>query len=471
MSRKRKKKASPNKFQDGVSVSRSGAGTSCDYSTGQYPVGSYGYPPGLRPGSEQHLTSTPLFDGPLADNYFASMYRAHWEAKKIVDIIADDMTREGWRWDAANLDSEELSAISAEEERLGIEGELNLALKYERLYGGGVVFMGISGDEDDAESPVDTGTIRKGDLRFARAIPRHRIAVARPEVNPLSENYQRPLIYLINGQRVHRSRLLIFSSQRMDFPGFQNRRGDGFGDSVLAGLYQDVNYAQGARQGVRHLVEKASIAYVRINEILNMAGTVGGNAKLDRLEEIIQQMSIYRGVILGKDDSLENFSATFTGAAEVMMQFLQVLSAASDIPATRFLGEAPGGLNTDGDSSLQNYLGSTIPAKQKNNLLPQLVNLGPILAKSVLGKDVDGIRPKFNPLWTPPETEQSENEEREEKGVSLLMDYDLLDTESAVKILRARNRKFEALDDEDIDRIIKNSDGLVDDGNLEYGEA
>src|SRR6185312_12636580 len=79
----------------------------------------------------------------------------------------------------------------------------------------------------------------------------------------------------------------------------------------------------------------------------------------------------------------------------------QVLSAASDIPATRFLGQSPGGLNATGDSDLENYYGR-LEGEQEQTLKPQLMQLLEVQGRS----DIDrGFRAadcdiNFPPLWS-----------------------------------------------------------------------
>ena len=92
----------------------------------------------------------------------------------------------------------------------------------------------------------------------------------------------------------------------------------------------------------------------------------------------------------------------------VVVGILQVLSAASDIPATRFIGKAPGGLNATGESDRENYYNS-IAAKQNHRLKPQLNKLLPVLGPSVLGNEFDlrQVSIDFPKLWNLNELDES----------------------------------------------------------------
>ena len=68
------------------------------------------------------------------------MYRGSWLAKKIVNAVADDMTRE---WLHVTFDGEELgTTIEQAEKRFALKRKTNEALKWSRLYGGAVIIIG-----------------------------------------------------------------------------------------------------------------------------------------------------------------------------------------------------------------------------------------------------------------------------------------------------------------------------------------
>jgi phage-related protein (TIGR01555 family) len=89
-------------------------------------------------------------------------------------------------------------------------------------------------------------------------------------------------------------------------------------------------------------------------------------------------------------------SASMQGIGGLMDQFLQTLSAGGDIPAPRFLGQAPGGLNATGKGDLVNYYDG-LHSKQVIHILPQLNKLLPVLTISALGEQVP-VEIKFRPL-------------------------------------------------------------------------
>ena len=72
-----------------------------------------------------------------------NMYRSSWLAKRIINTIADDMTRE-WRsvvFDSKNEDQQ--FAIEKAEKKLKVRAKFNDALRWSRLYGGATIIIGI----------------------------------------------------------------------------------------------------------------------------------------------------------------------------------------------------------------------------------------------------------------------------------------------------------------------------------------
>ena len=69
----------------------------------------------------------------------SDMYRVSWLARKIVDIIPWDATRQWRKWQA---DAAQIEAIEALEKRLGLRVKIKEALTKARLFGGAAIYIG-----------------------------------------------------------------------------------------------------------------------------------------------------------------------------------------------------------------------------------------------------------------------------------------------------------------------------------------
>ena len=128
----------------------------------------------------------------------------------------------------------------------------------------------------------------------------------------------------------------------------------GFGESKITTIYDLLIHSVGTQEAAYHLVNLSSVLLLQVENLRSLTAT--GSPALEKLNEIVEQLSIYRGAVIdGKNTSVTQHSASFGAVPELIMTFCQLLSAASDIPATRFLGQAPGGLNATGESDTRNY--------------------------------------------------------------------------------------------------------------------
>lgn len=376
-------------------ISPSGAGSDLDRGVGYQPGGSL-----LQNWCQQY--------GANKFAFFYKLYRENWEAKKIVNIPAQDMTREGWRYESPEVSPENLALINAYETKLNIERVIFDALLFERLYGGAVVLIITQELSDDPSEPLNVENISRGALLGLKAVPRPLVF---PEFTDIYNLYQEEIeFYTIINTRIHQSRLLIFDgggykALGVDQFDFENRYNDNFGDSVLESLFNDIINAAGGRQAAFHLMNLLSIPIFQQTMQGNQA--VQAN-KVKELERIQSEMSIYRGVILEEGFKLENYTSKLSDMPKYIETQLQVLSAASDIPAPRFLGQAPGGLNATGKGDLVNYYDG-IKSQQVFKLKPQLEKLKPILIQAALGNSSDNVDIVFNPLMQITEEAQVES--------------------------------------------------------------
>ena len=186
----------------------------------------------------------------------------------------------------------------------------------------------------------------------------------------------------------------------------------GFGESKLAPLYDLLVRVVGTQQAAYHLVNMASVLLVRTSNLMALQAT--DSPALTKLEEICKQISLYRGAVIDNPNAdVQQHAASFGSVPELVMSFAQLLSAASDIPATRFLGQAPGGLNATGESDLQNYY-NMIDAFQRLRIKPVVLKQLSVIGPHLMGferwreasKSLDIV---FPPLWNESSQVKAEN--------------------------------------------------------------
>ena len=92
-------------------------------------------------------------------------YASNWIARKIVDIPAEDMTRE---WRRIKCDGAE--EITVEEARVGLRPKVQEAVSWGRLYGGGGILMLT---DQDLTKPLRVELIKRDGLKGLKVFDRY----------------------------------------------------------------------------------------------------------------------------------------------------------------------------------------------------------------------------------------------------------------------------------------------------------
>lgn len=412
-------------------VSGSGAGGAGDRTAPQYTAQS---------------SQNPYFNNNFLARYqaYALLYYTSWEAQKIINIPVDDALREPFK--LVGLDENDSKLVMAAYDDMNCLDRIRRALYQERMLGGSVILMGVRQDAGaKASDPLDYSRVDTGGLRFVNTVSIDRISRGNYCTDPFDSRYDSPTSYLVGGIDTDVSRMLVFDGSplfsRDSATIIQQYRVNpaGFGESKLAALFDILVRTTGTQQGAYQLVNLASVLLAQCDNLIDLQG---GSAE-DTLREVMNQISIYRAAILkGKGMQVTQHSATFGSVPELVMTFAQLLSAASDIPATRFLGQAPGGLNATGDSDLENYY-NHIASYQKISLKRQLTKLFDVLIPSVIGQQKwAGLRDRFDiefaPLWNMKATEQATVDNTYCEMIKGLYAEAIISQEQAINELKAR---------------------------------
>lgn len=393
---------------------------------------------------------------PSVTNYWASAmaqdrmaldtFTTDWQAAKIVTIPVDDMLRDAWN--IAGLTEAQVVNLTKRQDELGAAEAYRQAMRLEFLLGGAAIFLGVDDGQTDPSTPLDIAKVQRGGLRFINVIPRNRVQRVTTEMDPLKADYGKPSHYWVQGQQIHRSRLVLFTGDPLlpvsnaTIATTWTDRGDGFGNSKLLPIIDDLTRATGSRQSAFQLVQRAGVFFAQgdFSDVLGMTAdgeTVGGG-RLQALRDIVNGISVYRGAVIDVPagqtaPALSTISPAFGSVPELVMAFLQVLSAASDIPATRFLGQAPGGLNATGESDLENYYGR-IESRRTQTLRPQLLKFLRVLVASEFGPGAvtDALDVTFDPLWSLSEKEEAETKDKQVDVLQKMVDGGFCNQEQAV---------------------------------------
>lgn len=335
-----------------------------------------------------------------------NMYRSSWLAKRIINTIADDMTRE-WRsvvFDAK--DDKSQFAIEKAEKRLRIRAKVNEALRWSRLYGGAVIIIGIK--NQPLEQPLDVSRIRRGDLQWLQVIDRWRLGSTGIRTTDLaSPNFGLPEKYVLaeSSVQVHHTRVLRFGGQKLPYFAFMaNAMWD---DSELQHVLDSIMNTDTASKGIATMLFESNVDVIKSDGLGELLSTKDGETKLvKRFQTATLLKSFNRVLLLDGQESYDKKSNQFSNLDKIWIQFMVDVCGAADIPMTRLFGQSAAGLSATGDNDIRNYY-DMISAKQEAELRDRLEYLDEILVRSELGVMPDDYRFDFNSLWQISDTEQA----------------------------------------------------------------
>lgn len=353
-----------------------------------------------RMGTDRDKAAASYYGIPLlGDDQLLNAYRGAWLPRKIVDIPAFDSVR-AWRdWQS---DGAKIEDIENEENRLNVRGKVLEARIKARLWGGAAIHIG-TGDADLSQ-PLDVERIGKGGIKYLTVLTRRQLSVGEIDRDPASEFFGRPKVYTLTaGDKVqvdiHPSRLVVFQGNQqadIDLVG-----GDAYawGDSVLLSVVDAIKNADSTAGNVASLVFEAKVDIIRVPNFMASLRDEGYKQRiLERFTLANTAKGINGTLILDKEEEYESKQATFTTLPDVLDRFLQIVSGAADIPATRLLGQSPAGMNSTGESDLRNYY-DRLQAMQQVEMTPAMYRLDECLIRSALGARPADVYYEWAPLW------------------------------------------------------------------------
>lgn len=347
-------------------------------------------------------------------------YTSSWVVGKIVDLVAEDMTRE-WvnlQWDGYDTNKSNVYLIEAEEARLGVRQKWNEGNKWARLYGGGAALLDVAG-QIDLSVPLDPTTVKKGQLRSIHVYDRWWCAATgeldynrnlpNGQGNP---NFGMPAYYMVGAPgepsaRVHWTRLVRFEGRRLPRNLFWQR---GFWhDSVIQHVIDCVQDYDAMTGGIASMVWEANVDILMIDKLADRLGTNAGAQQIQQfIGLMMQQKSFNRSLLLDKEKhDYKQKKTELSGVRDVLVEFESIVSAAAGIPITKLFGSSAKGLSNGGEENTRNYY-DEVRAHQNADLRPGLDYFYQVFMRSTLGEMPKNFRFDFKPLWQTTKLEEAQ---------------------------------------------------------------
>lgn len=349
-----------------------------------------------RPGRTYLLTQGELEDLYLGDGF----------ARKVVDVVAEEMTRAGIELE--DMDESIESEVLAKLEELDALKHANDSIRWSRLFGGAVMVMGLN-DGGALDTPLNEEGIR--DVEFLRVYDRYQSTVQNRVTDPMSPQYGQVEMWLISPHTggapylVHNSRVHIFDGDAIpDRLRFSN---DGWGVSALQSGIDQLKRLGMSQQWVNMLLERSQQAVHKIPGLAQILREPNGEAMVAKRADVVDMVrGILNTIIIDGEEDYVVTTQSMAGVPDVMDRFAEAVAAVYSIPVTVLMGRAPGGLNSTGKSDTDNWY-ARIESMQNDILRKPLDRLVTIIMKS-MGKEPGDYKLCFKPLSVPTDKESAE---------------------------------------------------------------
>ena len=405
----------------------------------------------------------------LTEREAVNAYRGAWLPRKIVDIPALDAAR---NWRSWNADAKRVSALEAEENRLGLQGRLLEAHTKARLFGGAAIYIGTGDQRPD--KPLDPSRIAKGGLRHLNVLTKRVLQAGEIERDPESPNYGLPSHYKLTsaaaGQvEIHPSRLVILHGAHLPDAELSINAG-GWGDSVLTAIMDEVKRADSTSANIASLVFEAKVDVLNIPNLMSRLTDPAFEAQLlQRLQLAAVAKGINGMLVLDGEETYNQKSANFASLRDILLAFFQIVSGAADIPVTRLLGQSPGGLNASGETDVRNYY-DRIRAIQELTLTPAMAVLDECLIRSAIGARDPDVFYNWRSLWQTSEKERADIGKTTAESIKIVGETGLIPDDVMSKVavnMLTESGVAPGLESEMADWLAANPDGIDPGGDDE----
>lgn len=347
-------------------------------------------------------------------NYYwlmITLFRNHWIARRIVELPAQDMTK-NWAKLQCDLDPKEIKKFDRTIDRTMTQHRIRQAITWARLFGGAGSLIVIDGQENMLSEPLDLDSIAPGSYkglitfdRWSGINPQGQIGT---DINsPVDFGF--PEYYTVTGTDgndifdIHHSRILRFTGPNVPNPEYAASMY--WGISVLEITFEELRKRDNASWSILNLLFRAQIL-TQVNPELGqmLSGASSSAASLQKFQQVYQQqnelLSNQSMLIMGKDSKLESHQYTFGGVPDLMDRFEYSISGAARIPYSKLFMKQTGSMGGSNEADERNYE-QDIAQSQHEELRPQLDKLYPVIAMSEWGEvpdDLDMVFPSVRVL-------------------------------------------------------------------------
>lgn len=367
--------------------------------------------------------------------------------KRIVNIVANDMTRAGFK-----IVEDEKGQLSDKLTQLEFLKKIKQAIRDARLYGSSIMILGAN-DGRSLSSPLKEDRVKSFD--FITVMHSFELRVARYYKDRAAPKYNEPELYAVNtvqyddknidsklyyNAKIHESRVIRFDGTETTIDVMRDNQG--WAMPILQHLHDPIRDFQSSAAGLAVIVPSFSQDIIKIK---NLADKLASDETNKDVMDRIQIMDLCRSTLgwIPLDAEHEDYdrkTTSVSGLADLHDRNAQKLSMATGMPVTLLTGISPGGLNSNGDNDQRNWY-ALIGSDQDTILRAPVTRAINLIARA------NGIKPaggaglftiEFNPLWIESASERAKTRKTIAETDKIYVDANILDPDE-IAVARFHN--------------------------------
>jgi phage-related protein (TIGR01555 family) len=385
----------------------------------------------------------------LTDGEISGLYHDNDVAARMVDIVPDEMLREGFTVDVG--DAKANTELADLFDALGLDDKIADAIRWGRAYGGGALLLGAD-DGRSAATPLMPERAKA--LSYVYVLDRRYLWPLTYYTEPGHQKLGQAETYMVTSPSfaaqapvsvVHETRLVLFGGATT---GIRERETNaGWDLSILqraTKVLSDFDLGWGA---VALLLADGNQSVFKISGLAEAitqqaaGGTAGGAESFlrERLKLLDMGRSVVRAMVLdaggGEDEPEESFERQvfpMTGIPETLEKLMVRLAVTADVPCTRLFGISPAGLNATGESDVRGWY-DRLRSGQTRKVAPKIRR---IVRVALQTKTVDlgtpsAIKVSFPSLWSESPSQAALTRKTQLEGDKVAIDAGMLLPERA----------------------------------------
>lgn len=354
----------------------------------------------------------------------------HWLIDKALTVPVEDAIRKGWTVtvnDGTEIDPKLLSKITQFDKRRNIKAQLLEFARFGRMFGIRVAMFKVdSTDPKYYEYPFNLDGVTPGSYRGIVQVDPYWCT---PELstfaatNPSSIGFYEPTWWIVNGQRVHKSHLIIFKGPEV---------ADVLKPSYLYGgisltqlIYERVYAAERTANEapMLALTKRAMVLYTNTATAL-----ANENQFVGKLQKWVVYRDNYGVKVADKDgDKIEQYDTSLTDLDTTIAGQYNLVASVAKMPVTKLIGTSVKGMNATGEYDESSYH-ETLESIQSADLTPFLERHYLLAIRSEIAPQAPfEVDVNWNPLDTPTAAEQAQTNKTKAETGKILAEIGAID--------------------------------------------